>query len=286
AKKRVRSQGAAVARRRANAVLVGPPASGREHAARTIHALRRSDPPAPLAPIDCTLADAEILQSTIVALVQRGLEKRSAEPGVLLLLDVDQLPREAQAELAGFLDVPDFCLSALSTASRPLSALGEDCFRGDLAMHLSTVVIELPPLHQRRQDIPLLAQLVLEDANAESERQLSGFAESALDALAAHPWSGEMNELVAVVREARRRASGPRITRADLPERVDLAADAAAHPPREVERIVLDEFLEQVERDLLERALREAKGNKTLAAELLGVSRARLHRRCEQWGLG
>lgn len=285
AMKRVRAQVSAAARSRANTLIVGPRGSGREHVARTIHVLRRSEPPAPLAPVACALADPEILQSTVAALVQRGLEKRAAEPGVLLLLDVDQLPRESQAELAGFFDLPDFCLTALSTARRPLEELDEEQFRRDLALQLSTVAIELPPLAERRGDVPLLAQLLLEDGNAQSDRQFTGFAEEALDALAEHSWRGELNELAEVVRQARQRAAGPRITLADLPETIHLAAGAAAHPPREVERIVLDEFLEEIERELIERALRQTKGNKTLAAELLGVSRARLHRRCEQWGL-
>lgn len=122
-------------------------------------------------------------------------------------------------------------------------------------------------------------------ANAESERQFTGFTEDALDALAGHRWSGNLDELAEVVRQARARAQGPRIGVEDLPETLRLAAHADAYPPREVERIVLDEFLESVERELIARALAQAKGNKTLAAELLGVSRARLHRRCEQWGL-
>jgi DNA-binding NtrC family response regulator len=235
--------------------------------------------------VDCAIADGEILQSTVVALIQRGLEKRSAEPGSLLLLEVDQLAADAQVELAGFLNVPDFTLSTIATARRPLWDYPEDRFRRDLALQLSTVLIELPPLAERRDDVPLLAQYFLEETNAESERQLTGYTDEALDALAGHAWSGNLDELSQVVREARRRSEGPRITAADLPEIIRLTSDAAAFPPREVERIVLDEFLEQIERELIERALQQAKGNKTLAAELLGVSRARLHRRCEQWGL-
>jgi DNA-binding NtrC family response regulator len=285
AMQRVRAQVVAAAKSRANTVIVGPQGCGREHVARAIHYGRRSDPPSPIAPLDCALADAEILQSTIVALIQRGLEKRSAEPGVLLLLDVDRLPADGQTELSGFFELPDFCLTALSTARRPLWEYPEEQFRRDLALQLSTVMIELPPLAERREDVPLLAQLFLEDANAESERQFTGFTEDALDALAGHAWPGNLNELAAAVREARRRAQGPYVAAADLPEIIHLAAQAAVHPPREAERIVLDQFLEEVERELIERALRQAKGNKTQAAELLGVSRARLHRRCEQWGL-
>ncbi len=285
AMRQVRAQVTAASKSHANTLIVGPPGSGREHVARTIHLGRRGEPPAPLAPIDCTLADGEIIQSTVVALVQRGLEKRSPEPGVLLLLNVDRLPASGQAELAGYLELPDFYLTALATSRQPLQDMPEEQFRRDLALHLSTLVIELPSLSERREDVPLLAQLLLEDANAESERQFTGFTEEALDALAGHRWSGNLDELADVVRQARARAQGPRIAAEDLPDAIHLTANADAHPPREVERIVLDEFLESVERELIARALLQAKGNKTLAAELLGVSRARLHRRCEQWRL-
>ncbi len=282
---RVRSQAIAAAKSRANAVIVGPQGSGREHVARAIHYARRSDPPAPLAAVDCALADSELLQATVVALIQRGLEKRSSDPGTLLLLNVDQLALDSQTELAGFFSLPDFCLNALATARRPLTDYGEDRFRPDLALQLSTITIALPALAERRDDIPLLAQWFLEEANAESERQYTGFDESALDVLAAHPWMGNLDELSEIVRQARQYAEGPWVTAADLPESLRLAADAATYPVREVERIVLDEYLETLERELIQRALRQAKGNKTQAAELLGVSRARLHRRCEQWGL-
>src|SRR5690606_10611834 len=162
------------------------------------------------------------------ALVQRGLEKRSPEPGVLLLLNVDQLPASGQSELAGFLELPGFYLSTLATSRRSLRELPEEEFHRDLALQLSTLVIELPSLAERREDVPLLAQLLLEDANAESERQFTGFTEDALDALAGHRWSGNLDELAEVVRQARARAQGPRIGVEDLPETLRLAAHADA----------------------------------------------------------
>ena len=75
------------------------------------------------------------------------------------------------------------------------------------------------------------------------------------------------------------------VTVADLPQRIHLAADAAAHPRRKEETIVLDEFLEQVESELVRRALARSKGNKAKAARLLGMTRPRLYRRMVQLGL-
>ena len=85
--------------------------------------------------------------------------------------------------------------------------------------------------------------------------------------------------------EAHRRAAGREIDVADLPERLRLAGQAAAHPRRPEETIVLDEYLGRVERELIRRALARAKGNKARAARLLGMTRPRLYRRMVQLGL-
>jgi DNA-binding NtrC family response regulator len=164
-----------------------------------------------------------------------------------------------------------------------LAAAGE--FHAELAALLSTVVIELPPLAERREDLPLLAQALVEDVNVGSQRQLRGFSSEALDRLDGYPWPGNVDELVEVVTEAHGKAEGPEIGVADLPKRIALAQAAAAHPRRREEQIVLDDYLRQIERELVSRAMAQAKGNKAKAARLLGVSRPRLYRRMVQLGL-
>jgi DNA-binding NtrC family response regulator len=134
-------------------------------------------------------------------------------------------------------------------------------------------------------DVPLLAQHFVEELNAEGGRQLSGFSPAALDLLASHPWPGDVQELAHAVREAGQQTGGPRILPVDLSDRVHLALHAAAHPPREPETIELDAFLAAIEKELLQRALAQARGNKSRAAQLLGVNRARLLRRLVQLGL-
>jgi DNA-binding NtrC family response regulator len=140
-------------------------------------------------------------------------------------------------------------------------------------------------LCRRSEDVPPLAQLFLEEANAGAIKQVGGFSPEALDALSAYRWPGNVDELAAMVREAHERAAGGEVTVKHLPKRIHLAADAAAHPPRVDEPIVLEEFLARVEKELIARALRRAKGNKSKAARLLGLTRPRLYRRLVQLGL-
>jgi DNA-binding NtrC family response regulator len=206
--------------------------------------------------------------------------------GTLLLNDADQLPREVQDEMARTLSAKSFPLRVIATSRQALGSLAaQGRYREPLASLLSTIVIELPPLAERRADLPLLAQILLEEVNSRGSKQLAGFSSEALDCLDAYSWPGNCDELAQMVAEAHQRAEGPYVESTDLPERIHLAAYAAAHPARIEESIVLDEFLGRIERELVSRALAQAKGNKTKAAKLLGMTRPRLYRRLVHLGL-
>jgi DNA-binding NtrC family response regulator len=141
-------------------------------------------------------------------------------------------------------------------------------------------------LRERPTDVPLLAQHYLEEANATPHAAgRSGFTTEALDDLTGYPWPGELAELRDVVRAAVQRSAGRQITAADLPPQIRLAEGAVAYPRPEVQPIMLDEYLAGIEKQVLQRALAAAKQNKTKAAELLGINRARLLRRLAQLGL-
>jgi DNA-binding NtrC family response regulator len=106
-----------------------------------------------------------------------------------------------------------------------------------------------------------------------------------MDELVGYPWPGNVAELAELVRQACQRATGQQVQAAELPDRIRLAAGALAHPQRNEQPIDLDALLLQIERELIERALKIARNNKTRAAELLGVNRPRLLRRLVQLGL-
>lgn len=267
-------------------VVVGPPGSGREHVARTIHYAGTAKDSSPLAPLACSLLDAELLETTVSSFVASCAQLETEQPPALLLLEVDLLPSDAQAVLAGVLSIGELNVRTIATARRPLDQLAmQQQFRHDLACELGTLVIQIPPLSERASDIPLLAQYFLEQANAQGGKQLSGFSVDAMDQLASYAWPENVGELCEFVKVACENAAGPVVQASDLPEKVRLAAAAEARPSRADETVVLDEFLAEIEKELLVRALRQAKGNKAKAARLLGVTRQRVIRRIDYFGL-
>jgi len=283
---RAREQVRIAAQSGARALVIGPPGSGREHVARTIHYGQPASSIGPLVPIACPLVDAEQMQFALAGMLRWQHETPTERPPAALLLDVDRLRPDAQQELAGFLHLPQIELHTLATSRMSLSRLAANGkFRPDLAYALSPLSISLPPLRKRQNDIPLLAQHFLEEFNAAGGRQLGGFLPAAVELLAGLPWPGNADELARAIREACERASGPLVATADLPDWVRLASSGAARLPQKVVVIRLDEFLADIEREVLARALKAARGNKSKAAELVGLSRPRLLRRLAQLGL-
>jgi len=286
AMRRAREQVELAAQSRCSVLLVGPPGSGRQHLARAIHYGARPEQAGSLVPLACAVLGPELIHSTVTALARQGALGERASRSTLLLNDVDQLAPEDQAQLAAELCSRAFPLRLISTARVSLDELARRRqFRDDLAAALSTLVIELPPLAARREDLPLLAQMFLEQLNARTGRQRTGFTPEAMDLLVAYGWPGNLDELAEVVAQSHQQADSTMIRPEDLPQKIHLAESAARYPSRRPEKIVLDEFLGRVERELIRRALAQAKGNKARAARLLGLSRARLYRRMTQLGL-
>jgi DNA-binding NtrC family response regulator len=148
-------------------------------------------------------------------------------------------------------------------------------FREDLFFRLNTVEIHLPPLRERRDDIPLLAGHFLKQFAARYRRPVTGFSPDGMRALLAYSWPGNIRELGHAIERATLLAEGEAVTAADLSFRA--ATDTA---PK------LDEMsLEEVERALITKALARHDGNVSLAAQALGLSRSALYRRLQRHGL-
>ena len=310
--RKVRAQVAAAASSGANCLVCGPRGSGRGHVARAVHYLASPDPALKLIPCDCALLNEELLR--------RALDAVAAQPGdtrnrsTLLLENLEFLAAVHQSQLLSAIlqnILPARIVATTSSrhAPRAAAAVAEssnsvrDRRSNDndgsgsgtrsvpatldpaLVDAISTITIEIPPLTERLEDLPVLTQSFLETKNRGSHKQIGSVRREALDLLALYSWPGELDELRAVITTAHRACSSHEISPADLPPIIHHAAQAASRSPRRAEHIVLDELLVTIEKEAIVRALAQARGNKTEAAELLGMTRPRLYRRLVQLGL-
>ena len=255
--------------------------------ARTIHHAWDEWDAVPLVPLSCSLLDVELLQSTVSEVMQRCGELDIEHPPTLLLLDVDKLTADVQAGLLEILKIRQLDFNALATSEVSAEELSRrEGVLPELIYRLATLEIVIPGLDARRADIPLLVQARLEHLNARGDRQIQGVRASAMDLLVSRPWPRNIDELYRVVDDAHAAAKGVIIAEEDFPREMKLTLEALAEPARQPETLDLDAHLQDVERQVITRALDRAKGNKAEASRHLGISRARLLRRLEQLEIG
>jgi len=158
-------------------------------------------------------------------------------------------------------------------------------FREDLYFRLKVVEIRLPPLRERTGDILLLAQDFLREFARENDKKVNDFAAESLEALMQYGWPGNVRELRTAIEHAVVLCRGERIMRRDLPPNVrgNGAAQAAADAARLLTQN--DLTVQEAEKQLIIRALKESNGNRTLAAKKIGISRRTLHRKLHTYHL-
>lgn len=272
---------ARLARTQAPACICGEAGVGKEDAARMIHELGPRHA-GPFLCVDCTALPAEAPEAALFG--EAGL-LRQAGGGTLLLAEVDALSPVLQSRLlqtledkrlpgtdgglGALLDVRLLCASRQDLAV----LAGQGGFRRDLYYRLSVVTLRLPPLRERREDIPLLAAQMLQRRSGPARR----LSDAALAVLARHAFPGNLRELEAVVDRAAALADGDEIGPDALGLALSPAPDAACAE-------ALPELLDRVERDAINAALQQTGGNRTAAARLLGVSFRSLRYRMERLG--
>ncbi|HEY1602774.1 MAG TPA: helix-turn-helix domain-containing protein [Pirellulales bacterium] len=285
AMRQVRNQVELAAGSAASVTVIGPAGCGRQHVARAIHYGRAAQAAGSLVPLVCPLLSGSLLESTIRAMARASSSTPTARPATLLLCEADQLAAEAQEQLARSI-ASGLSFRIIATARESLATLAaQEKFRPDLACALSTVEIRLVRLVDRLEDLPLVAQRFVEEQNRQGGKQRAGLSPEAIDRLMIYTWPGNVAELAEVIAAAHAQAEGPSIGPGDLPAKIQLVLDALARPRKVEPTIVLEQFLARIEEELIRRALARAKGNKTKAARLLGMTRPRLYRRLVQLGL-
>lgn len=213
-------------------------------------------------------------------------QRNEIHGGMVYLARVDELDPDQQRRLRDFLDRSAHEHLRFHTASGPLQIVvgstqplrrlaAARAFRSDLANHLTAIRFVLPPLRDRREDIPLLAGLLLRNWSLRNNRQIRGFAPGTLGRLLAHSWPGNVRELESVIVTAALECPGQWIRPVDIPR---LEWPAAAPDEHSHDLSNDDPNLDRAVLRHIVRVLARANGNKVRAARMLGISRSTLYR--------
>ncbi|MCS6852080.1 MAG: sigma 54-interacting transcriptional regulator [Gemmataceae bacterium] len=235
------------------------------------------------------ILDGERLPPAVLAATLFGEVGWTRNPnlGTLYLHEPALWPRDIQARLAEWLPHRREGVRVVAGASQaPREMIESGRLAEELYARVAVLVIDLPPLRERRADLPELAAQFLERAQQGEEKPATGLSPEAEELLSRYSWPGNLPELLQVLAGAAERARGRAIDVADLPYALRQAVQLQDEPRPETPRsLPLEKILEQTERRLIELALRLARGNKSRAADLLRIHRPQLYHRLKALGI-
>jgi DNA-binding NtrC family response regulator len=296
---------ARVAPSRSTVLIVGESGTGKEVVARSIH---KHSPRAERAfvPVNCgalteTLLEAELFGHVRGAFTGAERDRKGlweeASGGTLFLDEIGETSPAMQVKLLRALQEGEIrrvgAARSVNVDARVVAATNRDLetevkagrFREDLFYRLGVVTLRVPPLRERRSDIPLLAERFLRRASANAGRDTRlRFADGALALLSAYEWNGNVRELESAVEYAALRARGAEIAPEDLPAKLQTDAVRASAARSPLAALYADlPPLDELERRYLLHVLEATHGNRTRAAEVLGVDRRTLYRMAERF---
>jgi len=284
-----------VARSNATVLIMGDSGTGKELVARAIHSQshRRGKP---FIAVSCAALPESLLESELFghekgsftgAYTQKKGKFEIANRGTLFLDEIGEMSANIQVHLLRVLEEKEFTrvggnelvkvdvrvVSATNKDIRKAVASGQ--FREDIYYRLNVVTIELPPLRERKEDIPLLAQHFLKKFAVENQKEITGFSPDATDFLLKYEWPGNVRELENAIERAVILAKNSNIEVTDLP-RQNLLLARSASPGKK---------LEEVEKNHILDILTETQGNYSKAARILGISRMTLYNKARAYGI-
>ena len=285
----------------ATVLVTGESGTGKELIAKAIHAASRRAQ-GPYMPVNCAAITESLLESELFGHEKgafTGADKRhegyfiKADGGTIFLDEIGEMPLSMQVKLLRVIQEREVLRvggnEAIPVNVRIIAATNRDLlqetasgtFREDLYYRLNVVSLALPPLRERQDDIPLLAQHFMTKFAEKNSKPVKGFTPGAMNRLVRYAWPGNVRELENVVERAIMLLMGEHISERELPERllttpqVESIADAFS----------MDTLtLEDVEHVVIRETLKRFDGNKTEAAKVLGITRKTLHAKLQKYG--
>ena len=291
----------------ATVLLLGESGTGKELFARALHE-HSSRAQQPFVPINCAAIPETILESELFgyergaftgAVARKEGRIERAQGGTLFLDEIGELSPAVQVKLLRFLQEGEIerlgGTSTVKVDSRVVAATNRDLsaavqagkFREDLYYRLNVIQVVLPPLRERVEDIPLLADYFVARYAAKNSKQFSGITPGAMEALEAYAWPGNVRELENAIERAVVLSPGSEIDIDALPQPLLHAARGPRGPiPPALEgrtlSIPLGTTMEEIELRVIRETLRHTKGDKNLAAQLLGIAARTIYRKLDR----
>jgi DNA-binding NtrC family response regulator len=306
AMQKLRNEIRQIAPYKTNILITGESGTGKEAVARSIHEMGpRTEHP--WVAINCSAIPHDLMESELFGYVKGAftgaIQNRlgrleQANGGTLFLDEIGDLDLELQAKLLRVLQEREFSpvgsdairrvdVRIITATNRDLHAMVQaNNFREDLLYRLDVYNLHVPPLRERVEDIPLLANTFLQTLRAEMDKPVEGFSDDAMEALSNYPWPGNVRELRNAIERSLLTCRGTRISLADLPDKVyhsDTGPLESAAGLGELQRTGgLDEWLAGEERQMIIEALEECDGVQVNAAKLLGITERSLWHRVKK----
>jgi DNA-binding NtrC family response regulator len=290
---------------RATVLLAGESGVGKDLIARAIHfhSPRRDKP---LVKINCSAIPENLMESELFgyekgaftgANVTKPGKFEQADTGTVFLDEIGDVPAVIQVKLLRILQEREFerlgsnvtrhiDVRVVAATNQDLrAALEQGTFREDLYYRLNVVPLNIPPLRERKQDIPFLANHFIRKLAPDTGDRVESISDAAMEKLIAYHWPGNVRELENVIERALVMATGAELTPADIKLESAPGASASRNSHNDSHFVPDGMSLDQYEQEIIREALRRADGNKSQAARLLGLTRNALRYRLTQMGM-
>jgi two-component system nitrogen regulation response regulator NtrX len=286
-------------------LIHGESGSGKELVARAIHkASRRAA--GPFIEVNCAAIPQELIESELFghekgaftgAVSQKRGKFELADQGTIFLDEIGDMSQATQAKVLRVLEGQEFQrvggtrtmkveVRVVAASNKDLQAeIGRGTFREDLYYRLNVVPLEVPPLRERKEDIPVLVRYFLQEFAAEYGQKPKTIEPAALELFLRHPWKGNVRELRNFIERLMIMAPGPVITADDVPPLSGPKAGDGTVTTARLDHATLKEARAAFEREFIIRKLRENRGNISKTADEIDVERSNLHRKIKALGI-